>query len=156
MRKFSAGLGSILVITLMNLLYFPLNEHNGSVSNLATALDQHIPFNQYFVIPYLSWYFVLYWVPLWLLFKDVRLFRRVLFSLCLGLLASYATYFFFQTMVLRPAIYEADVFSQLVSYIYRWDKPYNAFPSIHFPPNFIFFFAGYRVREFNLGVVWII
>lgn len=155
-NKLSTGLYSFLIIPVMNILYFPLNAHNGDVNNLATALDHYIPFNKYFVIPYLSWYFLLYWVPLWLLFRDRKLYRRVLFSLCLGMLASYATYYFFQTMVFRPLISEGDVFCRLVSYVYQIDKPYNAFPSIHSLTSFIYFLAGYGIRKSNPAIAYLI
>lgn len=154
--KASTAFYSYLIIPFLNLLYFPLNDLKGSANNLVTALDQYIPFNQYFIIPYFSWYVLLYVMPLWLLFRDRKLYRRVLFSVSLGMLVSYGIFYFFQTTVQRPVIIEGDVFSVLVSYLYSVDKPYNAFPSIHSLTSFIYFLAGYRIREYNLGVALVI
>jgi len=59
--------------------------------------------------------------------------RFLHFSLCLSLTISisYAVYILFPTYVIRPTIVEKDFLSQLVTFIYGNDKPYNALPSGH-------------------------
>jgi membrane-associated phospholipid phosphatase len=59
-------------------------------------------------------------------------------------------------MVFRPLISEGDVFCELVAYVYRLDKPYNAFPSIHSLTSFIYFLAGYGVRKSNPAIAYLI
>ena len=49
-------------------VYFPMH----------CALDDLIPFNEYFVIPYISWYFYLLFVHLYLLDNDVEAFKKMM------------------------------------------------------------------------------
>ncbi|NLO42708.1 MAG: phosphatase PAP2 family protein [Bacteroidales bacterium] len=121
----------LLSLPIIGSFYGFLNYDNGRVFNLITEFDQALPFNQYFVIPYLLWYIFFPGMLIYFCFKDPALYKKQLWIINSGMLICYLIYIFFQTYVPRPLILENDLFCQLVKIVYSQDNPYNAFPSIH-------------------------
>lgn len=121
----------ILVVPIVNILYSILDNPGRGAFNLQTSIDRAIPFLKIFIIPYIAWYPYILLSLLFLCIKDRKTYYKTLMSLQLGLIFCYIIYFFFQTTVPRPEIYSRDILSKLVLFIYRTDKPYNCFPSIH-------------------------
>lgn len=138
----------LMLIPLVGLMYGPLNQDHGQVYTLMTVLDQRIPFNQYFIVPYLTWYVFIFAVPVWFLQKDCRLYFSSIIAITFGLLASFGIYSVFQTTVPRPDLAGNDLFSQLTKALYQMDNPYNAFPSIHVMTSYILFLGCYRTKEY--------
>lgn len=98
-----------------------------------TALDDKIPFYEYFIIPYLLWFAYVAWAIGYFYFKN----KEEYFKLC-GMLFTGMTIFLIISTVypnghyLRPVSFERDnIFTQLVQWLYRTDTPTNLFPSIH-------------------------
>jgi membrane-associated phospholipid phosphatase len=52
-------------------------------------------------------------------------------AVSIDLVLSYLVFFFYQTHVERPVIVGADVSSSVLKTVYSFDKPFNAFPSLH-------------------------
>lgn len=138
---------TILVLPLINSLYFLLNHSSGKVYDLTTWLDRSIPFIKYFALPYLLWYPVLMLTLIWLLWRQPRLYVITLFSCLLGLITSYSIFLIAQTTTPRPSITGSDLFSRIVETIYRVDNPYNSFPSIHVLVSFILILAMNRMKS---------
>ncbi|MDO4266247.1 MAG: phosphatase PAP2 family protein [Eubacteriales bacterium] len=97
------------------------------------ALDDYIPFCEYFIIPYLLWFFYVGGMTLWFFKHDRAIFRKLIAFLFIGMFTS----LLFCTLYpngtdFRPAV-DADknVFTALVARLYRTDTPTNVFPSIH-------------------------
>lgn len=63
--------------------------------------------------------------------RQWPLLNKVLLATCLTLTAAYVTYGYYQTVVTRPDMEPTGLGGQLVSFVYRNDNPYNAFPSLH-------------------------
>lgn len=121
----------ILAIPVLNIFYGVLNHGNTTVRSLMISWDNYIPFIPAFIIPYILWYpFILAMLVAYFL-KNKTTYYRTLLTLCLGLIASYITFFFYQTTVGRPVITETGLTYWLVNLIYQTDGPYNCFPSIH-------------------------
>lgn len=95
--------------------------------------DDLIPFCEAFVIPYLLWFAYVAVVVLYFLFKD----RDDYFRICAFLFTGMTVFLIVSTLWpnghnLRPAIMPRDnVFTDLVSMLYRADTPTNLWPSIH-------------------------
>ncbi|WP_019636969.1 phosphatase PAP2 family protein [Paenibacillus fonticola] len=121
----------ILAIPILNVFYGVLNHGNTTVRSLMISWDHHIPFISAFIIPYVLWYpFIIAMLFAYFL-KNKATYYRTLLTLCLGLIASYITFYFYQTTVERPIITETGPTYWLVNLIYMTDGPYNCFPSIH-------------------------
>ena len=96
-------------------------------------LDEHIPFIEYFIIPYLMWFLFIAVVFLYFFFTDVKGFYKLAAFMFTGM-----TVFLIISTVfpngqdLRPVIFERDnIFVDMVRTLYRTDTCTNVFPSLH-------------------------
>lgn len=97
------------------------------------AVDDLIPFNEYFVIPYLFWFVFLVGMILDLLLYNVDGFRKMMKFIIITYSVSIAIYLIFPTcQELRPAAFERDnIFTRFMFYFYQFDTNTNVCPSIH-------------------------
>ena len=97
------------------------------------ALDDLIPFCEYFVIFYCLWYVLLIGVGLYLLFRDRDAFRRYMQFLAITFFLSELIWILVPNgQDLRPAVMPRDnLFTALISALYRIDTNTNVFPSVH-------------------------
>lgn len=99
-----------------------------------TKWDDLIPFCEYFIVPYLLWFFFVMGCILWFgAFQGSEreyhsLTRNLAFGCTLFLLLSAV---FPNGQDLRPVLTGDNVFQQLVMRLYRSDTSTNVFPSIH-------------------------
>jgi hypothetical protein len=124
-------LGAMACLAPLNILYVALNSSERGAISLVTSIDNAIPFVKIFIVPYIIWYGFIFFTMIYLCYKDRRTYYITLVSYGLGLIASYITFYFFQTTVPRPEITGSDALTKMVLSIYGADQPYNCFPSIH-------------------------
>ena len=101
---------------------------------LHTWVDDIIPFNEYFIIPYFIWFIYLASVLIFFFFKDVDEFYRFGLYLALGMSISlFICQIFPNGTDLRPVNLDPNknIFTHLVAFIYKSDTNTNVFPSIH-------------------------
>lgn len=97
------------------------------------ALDDYIPFLEVFVIPYFLWFVYVAAVVLFLFFKD----KTEYYKTCIFLFTGMTIFLIVSTIWpnghhLRPHIMPREnIFTQLVSYLYKTDTATNLWPSIH-------------------------
>lgn len=97
------------------------------------ALDDHIPFCEVFVVPYLLWFVYVASVVLYCFFKD----KDDYFRTCTFLFTGMTVFLLVSTFWpnghhLRPYTMPRDnIFTQLVAMLYKADTPTNLWPSIH-------------------------
>lgn len=97
------------------------------------ALDDHIPFCEIFVVPYLLWFAYVAVVIIYFFFRD----KDDYFRTCMFLFTGMTIFLLVSTLWpnghhLRPYIMPRDnVFTHLVSMLYKADTPTNLWPSIH-------------------------
>lgn len=128
---------ALLSIPLINIFYTFLNNNTRGIYQLITTIDINIPFVKEFIIPYILWYPFIILSLLYICLKDLKVYYKTLITLNLCLLSCYLIYYFFQTTVPRPYIYGNDIFSYLTLLIYKFDKPFNCFPSIHVVTSYL-------------------
>lgn len=121
----------MLSIPLISVIHVMLNRNRGTTHIIKTLLDDRIPFNKFFVIPYIYWFGFVFIILLYFAVVDYNYYYRLLTSILCGMLVCFTIYYFFPTTVPRPVIIGDDSLSKLVRYIYSRDNPYNCFPSIH-------------------------
>ena len=98
-----------------------------------TALDDLIPFCEYFIVPYLLWFGYVAWAVGYFYFKN----KDEYFKLCAMLFTGMTVFLVISTIYpnghyLRPAYFEHNnIFIQLVKWLYATDTPTNLFPSVH-------------------------
>jgi len=120
-----------LSIPLISMSYPLLNQYRGNTNSVFVFVDNLIPFNRFFILPYVSWYIFVASFSAILCILDRERYLRLLINLNIGMITCYIIYYFYPTYVPRPTIVGTDFFSSLVSSLYEVDKPYNCFPSIH-------------------------
>lgn len=96
-------------------------------------LDDYIPFNEYFIVPYLLWFLYVAGTILFFLFTNKQDYYKVCAFLFTGMTISLLICTFFQNGTdLRPVVDPSkNVFSWLVSKLHDADTSTNVFPSIH-------------------------
>lgn len=130
-RENYVSMSFMLSIPFMNILYAQLNNPGRGAHSLITDIDQGIPFIKIFILPYVTWYIFMFLTLCYLCFKDRATYYKTLIALDTGLSACYLVYFFYQTTVPRPELTGKDVLTEMVSFVYNLDRPFNCFPSIH-------------------------
>ena len=98
------------------------------------SLDDLIPFCEYFIIPYMSWFLYIFFACLFVLYKGSNSeFLKLAVSLIIGMSLSMAICMIYPSgLNLRPVEFPRhNIFSYLVSLIYLSDTPTNVFPSVH-------------------------
>ena len=98
-----------------------------------SPIDQYIPFVEFFVIPYLAWFFYIGGVVIWLFFFDRETMCRLLWCGMIGMTVFVLiSYFLPNGLELRPEAFVRDnIFTRLTKVVYSHDTATNVFPSIH-------------------------
>lgn len=96
-------------------------------------LDEHIPFIEYFIVPYLLWFVFIIAVFLYFFFTDVPGFYKMAKFMFAGMtIFLIISTFFPNGQDLRPVVFERDnIFVDMVRALYRADTCTNVFPSLH-------------------------
>ncbi len=134
--------------------WFYLIEHRSVAhySVIHTRVDDLIPFNEIFVIPYYMWFAYVCVVVLFLLLSlDVEDYYKCFFFLATGMTIFLIVSTLFPNMhYLRPAVFPRNnVFSSLVGIIYSHDTPTNLWPSIHVYNSIGCMIAVHHSRRFG-------
>ena len=129
-----------LFLLLYALIYIPwfcwLEEKVNINSNfhvIHMALDDYIPFCEFFVIPYYLWFIYMAAGIIFIAFTDGKLCWRLGIFLITGM----TVFLFISTVypngqLLRPDTFARDnIFVHIVQRLYASDTPTNLFPSIH-------------------------
>ncbi|WDC85445.1 phosphatase PAP2 family protein [Caloramator sp. mosi_1] len=119
-------------------IYVLLNSYRGKVYHIQSPVDMLIPFNKYFIVPYIYWYIYLGFIFFYYAVYDEKKYFKLLAGVNLGMIICFIIYYFYPTYVPRPQVYGEDVFANMVRFIYERDNPYNCFPSIHVLDSILF------------------
>ena len=96
------------------------------------ALDDLIPFCEWFIFPYFSWFLYMVVTGLYFLFKDHEAFEHYMLSLIFGFFISTTICSVFPNgQDLRPDGYGANFAAQIVKWTQNFDTNTNVFPSMH-------------------------
>lgn len=115
------------------------------------AVDDRIPFLEVFIIPYLLWFAYVAAVVLFFFFKD----KTDYYKTCVFLFTGMTVFLVISTIWpnghhLRPYIMPRDnIFTHLVSALYKTDTPTNLWPSIHVYNSLGAHFAIIKSKHFQ-------
>lgn len=125
----------LLIFLVFYLSGFAFIEHmnTSDFTIIHMAIDDKIPFCEFFIIPYFLWFFYMAIVIIFLYFNDIKDYYKNFLFLAIGM-----TIFLMVSAIfpngheLRPEVMPRDnIFTSLVSYLYTIDTPTNILPSIH-------------------------
>ena len=117
-------------------LMFMFVEHFYQVDSYYTvycSLDDMIPFNEWFFIPYMFWFVFLTGMVLYTVLFEIKEFRRMMHFIMMTYTFTIIVYLVFPTQQeLRPEEFERDnIFTDGVKFLYTIDTNTNVCPSIH-------------------------
>lgn len=109
--------------------YYPVQSYHA----MHCAMDDIIPFNELFLIPYLFWFIYLAGTVAFLFFYDSKAFRRMMYFTIFTYTVTMAVYFLFPTcQELRPLEFARDNFlTRFMAAFYAFDTNTNVCPSLH-------------------------
>jgi len=134
-KRYSHGLWALGYLFFIYLPWFSFVERNVTRNYhlIHMAIDDLLPFNEVFVVPYLLWFPYVLGAILWFVFNNRNDFWKLFIFLASGM-----TIFLIVSTIypngcaLRPSVFPRDnVFTQLVLRLYNSDTNTNIFPSIH-------------------------
>lgn len=97
------------------------------------ALDDMIPFNEYFLVFYCFWYVLLVFSLLYFFLFDIKSFRKLQTFIMITQAAAMVVYIVYPSIQTgRPVVMPDDNFlCSVMSFIYAFDTPTGVFPSLH-------------------------
>ena len=118
-------------------------------------LDDLIPFCEFFVIPYFTWYAMLAFVSLYELFFDVEAFKKLYKFFCITSAITFSIFILFPNVQnLRPTEFARDnILVDAMKNIYAIDTNTNVCPSIHVVFSVGMLFSLWNSKHFGT-VIW--
>lgn len=99
---------------------------------LNNLLDDQIPFVPYFIYFYISWYILLFLVPIIYMKYDKKALKKYTYTNFISVLVCGIIFIIFPTTINRPNIEVTSITTWIVNTIYYFDTPaVNCLPSIH-------------------------
>ena len=97
------------------------------------ALDDMVPFCEWFVIPYVSWYLLIVGSLLYFLLYNVDGFKKIQTYIIITQIIAMTVYIVFPTRQdLRPEVFPREnILTQLLGFIYSVDTNTGVCPSLH-------------------------
>lgn len=114
------------------LWFFLLEQYRNPILIVHSSLDDKIPFCEYFIVPYILWFFYIGITFLYFLNKERESFYGVCRYMFTGMIICLIIYTIIPTgLELRPELTNDNIFSKMVAVIYSVDTSTNVCPSIH-------------------------
>lgn len=128
-------------------------------------VDDMIPFNELFLIPYLFWFVYLVGAHAYTFFVDVAAFRRLMYNIIFMFGLTCVIFVVFPTcQQMRPEVFPRDnVLTRLTAWFYTTDTSTNVCPSLHVCGSFAaaaafadtkrFSSRGWKAAHFGIAVL---
>lgn len=116
-----------------------------------SAIDDMIPFSEYFVIPYYFWFIFLVGIQVYGFFFDVKAFKDYMYYTILTYTLTIIIYIIYPTsQELRPETFARDnIFTDVVRFLYGFDTNTNVCPSLHVIGSLAVYFSARKSRMFS-------
>ena len=115
-------------------IFFLLENNQATHHVIRCALDDKIPFCEYFIVPYVLWFFYMIGVVVYFLFynESSTEYRQLISTLGTGMSIFLIVSFVYPNCHnLRPVLGDGNLFIDAVKLLYKIDTPTNLLPSIH-------------------------
>lgn len=123
----------IYLVLYMSAFTYLETRHVKSFLIVRMKLDSYIPFFEYFIIPYVMWFFFIAATVVVFAFLDKKDYYKLCVTLGVGMTVFLIVSYFIPNMQpLRPTTFARDnIFVDMVKFLYSTDTCTNVFPSIH-------------------------
>ena len=135
------GLAFLVLERLLKLDFHPIS----------CVLDNIIPFNEYFIIPYYFWFVFIIGMLVYSFLFDIPTFRRYMKYIIITYTFTLLIYVIYPTKQdLRPPVFERNnVFTRIVGFLYGFDTNTNVCPSLHVIGSMAVYFAARKSKLFG-------
>ncbi len=118
------------------------------------ALDDLVPFNEYFLFFYVGWYFLVFGALAYTFFFDVPAFKKVQTFIMITQAVAMLCYIVWPSRQdLRPEVFEREnILTALMGFIYSFDTSTGVCPSLHVAYSLGILSVGLKDRR--LAPVW--
>ena len=141
---------TVILIVVQTIIFVLTRLIQGSPYVVGSFIDDAIPFNIMAVIPYSSWYFLLFIVPYILYVKDRKNFIRYSLAYTLVVLISNVIFVLIPSTVVRPPVTGKNILELMARLIFWIDNPpLNCFPSLHCGISCLWFLYVTYSKETN-------
>ena len=114
--------------------FFWMEQRSVHIHLIRMEIDKKIPFCEYFIIPYILWFFFVAGTVIYLTVfdDDNKEYRRLMVSLGIGMvLFLIVSYVYPNGQNLRPKLRGDSIFIEMVRMLYKMDTSTNILPSLH-------------------------
>ena len=117
------------------------------------ALDDLIPFNEFFVIFYVGWYFLVFGALAYTLFYDVPAFRKLQTFIMITQAVAMLCYILWPSRQdLRPAVFpRQNILTDIMRFIYSFDTNTGVCPSLHAAYSLGILSVGLKDKSLSTG-----
>lgn len=137
----------ILVLIFQAGIYSISKLFQSSPIYLNNYFDNIIPFIPYFVIFYITWFPLLFLVPLLVLKYDKKVFDRYIFTIFIFAIFEGIMFILLPTTMNREVINVTSISTFIINIIYKVDTPANLFPSAHCAFAILFIMSVLDVKK---------
>ncbi len=115
------------------------------------ALDEKIPFSEWFFIPYIYWFAFIGWFIVYSIFFDIPAFKKYMHFVIAAYSMTLLIYFIFPTeQNLRKAAFEqGNLLEKWVGMFYAFDTNTNVCPSLHVTGSLAVAFAAWDSKRYR-------
>lgn len=122
------------------------------------ALDDVIPFCEYFAVFYVFWYFLVFGSLLYGLFYDIEWLTRLSKFILITQVVAMTVYILYPSRQdLRPEVFVRDnALTRLMAFIYSFDTSTGVFPSLHVAYSMGILSVALKKKELPGGWKWLL
>lgn len=137
----------LLVLIFQASAYCITKLFHSNLIYLNNYFDNMIPFISYFVIFYITWYPLLFLIPLLILKYDKKVFDRYVISVFIFAIFECIMFILLPTTMNREAVNVTNISTFIVNVIYKFDTPTNLFPSAHCGFAILFIISIFDIKK---------
>ncbi len=118
------------------------------------ALDDLVPFNEYFIIFYVGWFLLVVASLVYTLLYDVESFKKLQIFITITQAVAMLCYIVYPSVqLLRPAVLPRDnFFCRVMAFIYAFDTPTGVCPSLHVAYSLGILSVALKSRQLSRGL----
>ncbi len=137
--EFKPLITTLVLIMIQCAMFFISKLIQGEPHILSSFIDDAIPFNVWFIIPYFSWYIFIFAVPYYVYLKDKNKFYKYIIDYFFITLFSNVVFLIYPSQVIRPEFETTGLLTFVTNFIYWIDTPaINCLPSLHCAISMLF------------------
>lgn len=140
-----------ICLTILQTVFFTGGKiFQGKPHLIGSTLDSEIPFVNWFIIFYVSWYVLLILLPILFYKKDKKKFIDFSLAYIITITISNIIFIAYPTTVIRPEITDSGIINGITKLIFTLDTPIlNCFPSLHCAVCYLFIYHTLVEKKFS-------